>query len=89
MANTVASTLTLEHVDFLERFKSFWAAPMGARVAEIIAPDASIHFTGAGTFSGADDIGHMQAMLDAYPDMKAFNYLHFGAESIGDVLRKT
>jgi predicted SnoaL-like aldol condensation-catalyzing enzyme len=70
MSNTTASSLTPEHRDFFERFKSFWAAPTGARVAEIIAPDAKIHFTGAGTFSGADYIGHMQAMLDANPEMK-------------------
>lgn len=70
MSETKASTLTPEHRDFYERFKSFWAAPSGPRVAEIIAPDAKIHFTGAGTFSGADYVHHMQGMLDAYPEMK-------------------
>lgn len=66
----MSNTLTPEHRDFFERFKSFWAAPTGPRVAEIIAPDAKIHFTGAGTFSGADYIGYMQGMLDANPQMK-------------------
>ncbi len=57
--------LTPEHQDFFERFKSFWAAPSGARVPELIAPEATIHFTGAGSFSGADYVGVMQSMLDA------------------------
>ena len=61
--------LTAEHRDFYERFKSFWAAPSGARVAELIAPDAVIHFTGAGTFSGAEYIGVMQGMLDSMVGM--------------------
>jgi predicted SnoaL-like aldol condensation-catalyzing enzyme len=39
-------------------------------VAEIIRPDAQIHFTGAGTLSGADYVGFMQGMLDANPEMK-------------------
>ena len=65
-----ATSLTPEHQDFFERFKSFWAAPSGPRVAEIIAPDAKIHFTGAGKFSGAEYIDQMQGMLDANPEMK-------------------
>jgi hypothetical protein len=69
--NDIAPTsLTREHQNFYERFKSFWAAPTGARVAELIAPHATIHFTGAGTFSGADYIGAMQGMLDSMVDMK-------------------
>jgi SnoaL-like domain len=59
------SSLTDEHRDFFERFKSFWVAPSGARVAELIAPEAQIHFTGAGTFSGAEYIEAMQQMLDS------------------------
>ena len=62
--------MTREHQDFYERFKSFWAAPSGARVAELIAPDATIHFTGAGTFSGADYVLAMQGMLDSMIDLK-------------------
>jgi hypothetical protein len=69
MPDTNAPTLTPEHKDFYERFKSFWAAPTGARVAELIAPDATIHFTGAGTFSGAEYINAMQGMLDSMVDM--------------------
>jgi SnoaL-like domain len=61
--------LSPEHQDFFERFKSFWAAPSGPRVAEIIAPDAIIHFTGAGTFSGADYIDIMAGMLASMVDI--------------------
>jgi len=57
--------LTSEHHDFYERFKSFWAAPSGPRVAELIAPDATIHFSGAGTFSGTEYIDVMAGMLDS------------------------
>lgn len=68
MADT-SSALTAEHRDFYERFKSFWAAPSGPRVAELIAPDATIHFSGAGTFSGAEYIEVMTGMLAAMVDM--------------------
>ena len=64
------STLTPEHREFFERFKSFWAAPSGRRVAEIIAPDARIHFTGNPSMSGTDYIGYMDGMLAAFPSMK-------------------
>lgn len=70
MPDTLATSLTLEHRDFYERFKSFWAAPTGQRVAELIAPDAKIHFTGAGTFSGTEYIEVMQAMLDTMVELK-------------------
>ena len=70
MPDTLATSLTLEHRDFYERFKSFWAAPTGQRVAELIAPDAKIHFTGAGTFSGTEYIEVMQAMLDTMAELK-------------------
>ncbi len=63
------ATLNAEHQDFYNRFKSFWAAPSGARVPEVIAPEAVISFTGAGTFSGADYVNIMQGMLDANPGM--------------------
>lgn len=63
------SSLSPEHRDFFERFKSFWAAPSGARVAELIAADATIHFTGAGTFSGAEYVEVMQTMLDSMVDL--------------------
>lgn len=70
MHDTLATSLTPEHWDFYERFKSFWAAPTGQRVAELIAPDAKIHFTGAGTFSGTEYIEVMQAMLDTMAELK-------------------
>lgn len=62
-------TLSPEHRDFYERFRSFWAAPSGPRVAELIAPDAIIHFTGVGTFSGAEYVDVMAAGLGSMPDM--------------------
>jgi hypothetical protein len=65
MTDSPISTLSAAHQDFYRRFVSFWAAPTGARVAELIAPDARIHFTGAGTFSGADYVTVMQGMLDS------------------------
>jgi predicted SnoaL-like aldol condensation-catalyzing enzyme len=70
MSENHTTSLTPEHRDFYERFESFWAAPSGPRVAEIIAPHAQIHFTGAGTFSGADYIDYMQVLLDSNPEMK-------------------
>ena len=69
MSDRSTTSLTPEHQDFYERFKSFWAAPTGARVAELIAPDATIHFTGAGTFSGTEYIGVMGQMLASMADM--------------------
>jgi predicted SnoaL-like aldol condensation-catalyzing enzyme len=70
MSDNRPNSLTPEHRDFYERFKSFWAAPTGARVAELIAPDAKIHFTGAGTISGTDYIAFMDGVLASYPGMK-------------------
>lgn len=63
------STLTPEQLGFYERFKSFWAAPSGARVGELIAPDARIHFTGQSTMSGADYVDFMAGMLATFPGM--------------------
>lgn len=65
-----ATSLTPEHRDFYERFRSFWAAPTGPRVAELIAPDATIHFTGAGTFSGTEYIDVMAGILASMVEMK-------------------
>ena len=70
MSDRPATSLTPEHLDFYERFKSFWAAPSGARVADLIAPDAKIHFTGAGTFSGTEYIDVMGQMLAAMTGLK-------------------
>jgi predicted SnoaL-like aldol condensation-catalyzing enzyme len=70
MESIMADTsLTPEHLDFYERFKSFWAAPSGPRVAEIIAADAKIHFTGQATMSGTDYIDYMTETLDTFPGM--------------------
>lgn len=70
MNDTSATQLTAEHQDFYKRFKSFWAAPSGARVAELIAPDATVHFTGAGSFSGVDYIDVMAGMLGSMAELK-------------------
>ncbi len=59
------TNLSPEHIDFYERFQSFWAAPSGERVAELIAPDARIHFTGAGTMSGLAYADWMSETLSA------------------------
>ncbi len=61
--------LSPEHRDFFERFKSFWAAPSGPRVAELIAPDATITFTGLGTFSGREYIDVMSGILAVSVDL--------------------
>ncbi|MFN3232423.1 MAG: nuclear transport factor 2 family protein [Alphaproteobacteria bacterium] len=63
------TNLTPEQQDFYERFKSFWAAPSGARVPEVIAPDAKIHFTGAGIMSGAEYADWMGETLPQMEDM--------------------
>jgi predicted SnoaL-like aldol condensation-catalyzing enzyme len=65
----VTPSLTPEHLDFYERFKSFWAEPSGSRVAEIIASDAKINLTGQATMSGAEYIDYMNAILAAFPGM--------------------
>ena len=61
--------LSAEHADFYERFKSYWAAPSGERVLEIIAPDATIHFTGAGYMSGRDYAEWMSETLAGMENM--------------------
>ena len=63
-------SLAPEHLEFYERFVSFWSAPSGQRIPELIAPDATIQFTGAGTFSGADYVDVMDQMLATMNDMK-------------------
>lgn len=69
MTDARATSTAPDHAEFYDRFQSFWAAPSGARVAELIAPDATIHFSGAGVFSGFDYRAVMQQMLDAMPDL--------------------
>lgn len=70
MSDGHQATLTAEHRDFYERFKSFWADPTGPRVAEIIAPDAIIHFSGQGTFSGTEYIEVMAGILESMDGLK-------------------
>ena len=71
MDDEALANLSEEHRDFYRRFQSFWAAPSGERVAELIAPDASIHFTGAGIMTGAVYAGVMGQMLEG---MKTNNF---------------
>ncbi|WOJ95543.1 nuclear transport factor 2 family protein [Congregibacter brevis] len=63
------TNLTPEHIDFYERFESFWAAPSGERVAELIAPDAKIHFTGAEIMTGAAYATWMAETLSSMENM--------------------
>ena len=63
------TNLSPEHQDFYDRFQSFWAAPSGDRVPELIAPDAEIHFTGAGKMSGAVYAQWMAETLSTMEDM--------------------
>lgn len=69
MPQAHSTKLTPEHQDFYDRFKSFWAAPSGPRVCELIAPDATIDFTGAGTFSGSEYVEFMAEMLASMVDL--------------------
>ena len=66
----MSTSLLPEHQEFFERFKSFWDAPSGERIPELIAPDATITFTGVGTFSGAEYVGVMGDMLASMDDMQ-------------------
>ena len=61
--------LSSEHRGFYQRFQSFWNAPSGERVLELIAPDAKIHFTGAGLMSGEDYANWMAGTLAAMENM--------------------
>ena len=83
MTEPASIGLTPEHSDFYARFKSFWAAPSGPRVAELIAPEATIHFSGAGTFSGADYVGVMGGMLES---MEALQVTPRDCAGAGDLL---
>ncbi len=69
MTDKPVTSLTPEHRDFYEWFKSFWAAPSGQRVAERFPPNAKIHFTGQATMSGSDYVNYMDGMLAAFPGM--------------------
>lgn len=77
------TNLTPEQQDFYERFKSFWAAPSGARVPEVIAPDAKIHFTGAGFMSGAE---YADWMGETLPQMDGMTVTPLDCAGNGDML---
>ncbi len=64
------ATLSAEHADFYARFQSFWSAPTGARVAEVIAPEATIHFSGVGSFSGTEYIEVMGGILASMEEFR-------------------
>lgn len=51
--------------DFLKRFRAFWDRPSGARVPELIAPDATIHFSGQAPVTGAQYCALMDSALAA------------------------
>ena len=61
--------VTEQHLDFYNRFLSFWAAPSGDRIPELIAPDATIHFTGTGLMTGVDYQKWMTEMLNMMEDL--------------------
>jgi hypothetical protein len=71
------------HADFYARFQSFWAAPTGPRVAELIAPDAVIHFSGVGSFSGTEYIDVMAGILGS---TEAFEVTPLDCAGSGDLL---
>ncbi|MEI6641445.1 MAG: nuclear transport factor 2 family protein [Novosphingobium sp.] len=77
------TSLTPEHADFYARFQSFWLAPSGPRVAELIAPEATVHFTGIGTFSGAEYIDVMSGILGS---MVEFRLTPLDCAGEGDIL---
>ncbi|GAB5456313.1 MAG: hypothetical protein Hens2KO_25420 [Henriciella sp.] len=77
------TSLTAEHLDFFERFKSFWAAPTGPKVADLIAPEAVIHFSGQGTFSGTQYIDVMSGLLAS---MEGLQVTPIDCAGNGDIL---
>lgn len=82
--NAMSQTaISAEHADFYARFQSFWAAPTGARVAEVIAPDATIHFSGIGSFSGTEYIEVMGGILGS---MEEFVVTPVDCAGAGDLL---
>lgn len=69
-ASMTVTSLAPDHQDFYYRFKAFWSAPFGPRVAEIIAPEARIHFTVSPTISGTEYIDYMAGILATFPGMR-------------------
>lgn len=83
MNNQQNAGLSAEHADFYERFCSFWSAPAGSRVAEVIAPDARIHFSGQGTFTGEEYAAVMGELLES---MEGLEVTPLDAAGNGDQL---
>jgi hypothetical protein len=83
MTDAAQGALSAEHADFYARFQSFWSAPSGPRVAELIAPDAVIHFSGIGSFSGTEYIDVMAGILGS---MEAFEVTPIDCAGAGDLL---
>lgn len=77
------ANLTDEHRDFYRRFQSFWAEPSGSRVPELIAPEATIHFTGAGLMTGAD---YEKWMSDTLPTMEDMTVTPLDCAGNGNML---
>lgn len=77
------ASLSAEHADFYARFQSFWAAPTGARVAELIAPAATIHFSGVGSFSGD---AYIEVMAGILGSMEEFVVTPLDCAGAGDLL---
>lgn len=69
-ASPLRPPLSNENQAFLERFKSFWAAPTAERVGEVISPNARVHFAGAGWVSGTEYVGLMGQALEGTQDIK-------------------
>lgn len=57
------------HHDFFDRFCSFWNDPSGERVKELIAPDATVHFTGAGQMTGSEYADWMGETLGSFENL--------------------
>lgn len=59
-----------EMQDFLRRFRSFWANPSGARIRELLVPDAQVHFAGQGLVSGEGYVELMDALLEGVESIR-------------------
>jgi steroid delta-isomerase-like uncharacterized protein len=55
--------------EFVDRFRSFWAAPAGTRVPDLIAPEAVVYWPGAEPMSGETYAARMDTMLQLVPGM--------------------
>lgn len=67
---------------FAERFISFWAAPSGARLAELFCREAVIRWPGEPQMSLTAYMTHMDAMLTALPDLRIKVEDHAGRRDV-------